>query len=118
MLLPVIKIEKWRLTEFGYVGNVESLHERGPNLRSQAVPEHDTDLVLPLFWYFFGGQEVPADFSNVLGTLNSTLANNSQMVFLITVMSNLTQSFQKAETENFFRMTVLAPKRRLELVAT
>ena len=57
------------LTELGNVGNVESLHERGPNLRSQAVSEHDTDVVLPLFGHFLRGQEIATNFTDILSGL-------------------------------------------------
>ena len=37
------------LTELGDAGYVESLHELGPNLRSETIAEHDANLVLPFF---------------------------------------------------------------------
>ena len=40
------------------------------------------------------------------------------MIIVLTVILKPTQSFQKAEAENFLRMTVLVPKRILEHVAT
>ena len=40
------------------------------------------------------------------------------MITVLTVILKPTQSFQKAEAENFLRMTVLVPKRILEHVAT
>ena len=43
---------------------------------------------------------------------------NAESVVTLTVTLYLTQSFQKSDAENFFRITVVAPKRRQEAVAT
>ena len=57
------------LTELGDAGYVESLHELGPNLRSETIAEHDANLVLPFFRHWITRQEIPATFANILSGL-------------------------------------------------
>ena len=63
------KEKKELLTELSDAGYVESLHELGPNLRSETIAEHDANLVLPFFRYWFTCQEISATFANVLSGL-------------------------------------------------
>ena len=55
--------------EFAYVLYPESLHELGPNLRSEAVAAHDPHPMLLLFLGLRLRQQVPANFSNILANL-------------------------------------------------
>ena len=36
---------RYQLTKLGYVGNIKSLHEFGPNLRSQAIAKHNSNIL-------------------------------------------------------------------------
>ena len=55
--------------ELGNVGDVEAGHELLPDLRSEAVAEHDPDLVLLLLGHHGGGHQVAGDLTDVLGAL-------------------------------------------------
>lgn len=71
-------------THLGNILNIEPLRELSPDLRPEAVAKHDPNLVVMLLFDLGRGQEVPTDFSNVLGRLKECLSvSTSSLINLL-----------------------------------
>ena len=108
--VPTAAVSLCRTIKLVNLFDVESGDELLPDLRSEAVTKHHSDLVLVLELCDGGGVEIPRNLSNILGTLSTNIFSFDQTKTVqLTVTWFLTQSSQNLVAENFFLVTAVFP---------